>query len=302
MAIPQYQEFMSPTLEVFADGKEKENSEVYQSIITKMNFSEDDLAELLPSGIQSVVRNRLNWAIYYMYRAGLLEKIKMGLYKISSSGKKALHDKKKINNDYLSQFETFRKFQEKSSKNDTTSKLSVIKQDQSQDPREKIETAIKEINEKIQTDILEQLKQVDPVHFERIVLGLMISMGYGGNRSDAAQMTKKSHDGGIDGIINEDKLGLDKIYLQAKRYTDGKVNSKEMQYFVGALKNNQSNKGIFITTSEFDSKAIEMAKNNNIITIDGYKLSQLMLDYNVGVICRSAIEIKELDLSYFSED
>lgn len=298
MSIPQYQEFMNPVLQAFADGQPKQPSEAETFIVPILKLSQEDLSTLLPSGAQTIVRNRVQWALYYMYRAGLLEREKRGSYKISLLGKEALNKNIKINNDYLSQFEGFRKFQEKSGPTKTRQKSDK----QELDPSEKITTAIEEINLKVQYDLLDQLKAVDPVYFERIILDLMVKMGYGGSRAEAAEMTKRSHDGGIDGIIKEDILGLDKIYLQAKRYAEGKVNSKEMRYFLGALSENNSNKGVFITTSEFDSKAIEMANKSNIILIDGQKLTSLMLQYNVGVLTKETIEIKELNLSYFSED
>jgi restriction system protein len=300
--LPNYQIFMTPVLEGFSDKKEKKVKEVEIYVSQKMNLTQEQMDEIIPSGTQTVLRNRIAWAAFHLYKAGLLERVKRGHYKITSLGEKALSNKEEITNEYLMKYESFRKFRNSSSL-EMPDKVEVrIIAPEEQDPQTKIFSALKEIDSKIQDDLLDQLKKVDPVYFERIVLDLMIAMGYGGSRYEAAEMTKKNHDGGIDGIINEDPLGLDKIYLQAKRYTDGKVNSKEMQYFVGALKNHQSNKGVFIATSEFDAKSREMAQKNNIILIDGKELTKLMLRYNVAVVTREKIEIKELDLSYFDED
>jgi len=302
MSIPQYQEFMNPVLEAFKDGESKERSTVETFIIPILNLSEKDLQELVPSSTQTIVSNRVSWAMYYMYRAGLLERVKRGVYKITNSGKQTLSTGAKINNEYLYQFEGFRKFQEKTSIGKGASD-SVVMSTQDVDPTTRINNAVQEINLKTRDELLDKLKKVDPVYFEKICLDLMKAMGYGDyNPEESAEMTPKSHDGGIDGIINEDALGLDKIYIQAKRYSDTKVCAKEMRNFLGALTERQSKKGIFITTSEFDRKSIEMAAKQNIILIDGEKLTKLMLNYNVAVLTKEKYEIKELNLSYFGED
>lgn len=290
MAIPQYQDFMTPVLTAFQDNKPKNHSEVERIVVPQLHLTKEDCAQLLPSGTQTIVRNRLSWAIYYMYRAGLLQQKKRGVYIITEEGKKALQSGKTINNTFLEQFSSFQVFQNKTNKEEN-------KQEET-DPATRISNAIEEFNKRTQLELLEQLKTVDPVFFEKICLQLMQSMGYG----EKVSLTPKSHDGGIDGIINEDVLGLDKIYLQAKRYSTNKVNEKEMRDFVGALTLSQTQKGVFITTSDFDKKAIDMAARKNIILIDGDKLTSLMIRYNVGVQTKETYQIKELDLSFFSED
>lgn len=290
MAIPQYQDFMTPVLTAFQDNKPKNHSEVERIVVPQLHLTKEDCAQLLPSGTQTIVRNRLSWAIYYMYRAGLLQQQKRGVYIITKEGKKALQSGKTINNAFLEQFSSFQVFQNKTNKEEN-------KQEET-DPATRISNAIEEFNKRTQLELLEQLKTVDPVFFEKICLQLMQSMGYG----EKVSLTPKSHDGGIDGIINEDVLGLDKIYLQAKRYSTNKVNEKEMRDFVGALTLSQTQKGVFITTSDFDKKAIDMAARKNIILIDGDKLTSLMIRYNVGVQTKETYQIKELDLSFFSED
>lgn len=290
MAIPQYQDFMTPVLAAFKDNKPKNHSEVENIVAPQLHLTKEECSQLLPSGTQTIVRNRLSWAIYYMYRAGLLQQLKRGVYIITEEGKKALQSGKTINNAFLDQFSSFQEFQNKTKKEEN-------KQEET-DPATRISNAIEEFNKRTQLELLEQLKTVDPVFFEKICLQLMQAMGYG----EKVSLTPKSHDGGIDGIINEDVLGLDKIYLQAKRYSTNKVNEKEMRDFVGALTLSQTQKGVFITTSYFDKKAIEMAARKNIILIDGDKLTTLMIRYNVGVQTKETYQIKELDLSFFSAD
>lgn len=290
MAIPQYQDFMTPVLAAFKDNKPKNHSEVENIVTPHLHLTKEECSQLLPSGTQTIVRNRLSWAIYYMYRAGLLQQLKRGVYIITKEGKKALQSGKTINNAFLDQFSSFLEFQNKTKKEES-------KQEET-DPATRISNAIEEFNKRTQLELLEQLKTVDPVFFEKVCLLLMQAMGYG----EKVSLTPKSHDGGIDGIINEDVLGLDKIYLQAKRYNTNKVNEKEMRDFVGALTLSQTQKGVFITTSYFDKKAIEMAARKNIILIDGDKLTSLMIRYNVGVQTKETYQIKELDLSFFSED
>lgn len=289
MAIPQFQDFMTPALAAFKNGQAKNYNDIENIVAPQLNLTDEDRRQRLPSG-QKIVRNRLNWAIQYMYRAGLLQQQKRGIYIITEEGKKALQTGKTINNAFLEQFSSFQAFQNKTNKEEN-------KQEET-DPATRISNAIEEFNKRTQLELLEQLKTVDPVFFEKICLQLMQSMGYG----EKVSLTPKSHDGGIDGIINEDVLGLDKIYLQAKRYSANKVNEKEMRDFVGALTLSQTQKGVFITTSYFDKKAIDMAARKNIILIDGDKLTSLMIRYNVGVQTKETYQIKELDLSFFSED
>ncbi len=296
MSIPPYQYFMTPALKALGDKKLKSVKSVEEIVVKSLSINKEDLEQLLPSGTQTIVRNRTNWALYYMFRAGLLDREKRGFYKITDLGLKALNENVEINNSYLEKFDSFNEFrngEDVKEKIDVNNELS---------PNEQINSALDSINNKLQNDILEKIRNVDDVYFERIILDLLVKMGYGGNREDAAEMTKKSHDGGIDGIIKEDPLGISKIYMQAKKYTNEKVHSKEMRYFLGSLRENNSSKGIFVTASDFDPKAIEMASKGNIILINGKQLAKLMLQYNIGVINKQTIEIKEINLSYFDDE
>jgi len=300
MSIPNFEVFMNPILKTFKDGKEKRLKDILQIVIEELNISKAETEILLPSGRETIVKNRAQWAIYYMKRAGLLENSQRGIYKITELGNKTLHDNAKINREYLSQFDSFNKFTESFGVSQKTS--NAIEDNTYLDPNTKINRAVEELNQKLQIDLLAKVKSMDPVDFERMLLDLLVAMGYAGGKRENAELTQKSHDGGIDGIIKEDALGLDKIYVQAKRYADNNVNPKEMQNFIGALTINKSNKGVFITTSEFADKSEKMAEQNKIVLIDGQKLTNLMIAYNVGVIPRDKIEIKEVDIAYFDED
>ena len=292
MAIPNYQEFMLPTLEVIADGQEHKNSDVVQAVAKKLNLTEEDMQEMLPSGNQQTYYNRAGWARTYLKKAGLLEYPFRGFMQITETGKSVMVNKPlKIDNRFLSQFEQFNQF-----KNNRNNEISETKEDEIftdiHTPDEIFEVAEKEYINSLKQDLLDALKKVDPVRFERIVLDLMEKMNYG-----IGEMTKRSHDGGIDGIINEDELGLQKIYLQAKRYSENKVNEKEIQNFVGALDCSDTNKGVFITTSYFCEKAQKKAaaaKNKIIRLINGEELVTLMIRYNLGVQTKKTYTIKEL--------
>ncbi|MBD5402319.1 restriction endonuclease [bacterium] len=300
MAIPNYQEFMLPTLEVIADGQEHKNSNVVQAVAKILNLTEEDMQEMLPSGNQQTYYNRAGWARTYLKKAGLLEYPSRGFMQITEAGRSVMANKPlKIDNKFLSQFEQFDQF-----KNNRNNEILETKEDEiftdTHTPDEIFEVAEKEYFNSLKQDLLDALKKVDPVRFERIVLDLMEKMNYG-----IGEMTKRSHDGGIDGIINEDELGLQKIYLQAKRYSENKVNEKEIQNFVGALDCSDTNKGVFITTSYFCEKAQKKAlaaKNKIIRLINGEELVTLMIRYNLGVQTKKTYTIKRVDEDYLTGD
>lgn len=300
MAVPNYQEFMLPTLEVIVDGQEHKNSDVVQAVARILNLTDEDMQEMLPSGNQQTYYNRAGWARTYLKKAGLLEYPSRGVMKITEAGKSVLQNKPaKIDNNFLAKFDSFNHF-----KNNVNVKNEENVQDEiltdSHTPDEIFEVAEKEYLNSLKQDLLEALKKVDPVRFERIVLDLMEKMNYG-----TGSMTKLSHDGGIDGIVNEDELGLQKIYLQAKRYSENKVNEKEIQNFVGALGCSIVSKGVFITTSFFDERAkrkAEAAQGKVVRLIDGDELVTLMIKYNLGVQPKRTFTIKRLDEDYLTGD
>ena len=302
MAVPDFQSLMNPILNLY----EKKNVElrprdIEDEIAKLFNLSEEDKKEMIPSNIETILRNRVNWAVYYLFRAGLLDRPKRGFYKISEAGVKENKAGNKINIGYLKKFPSFVDFSNiENNKNSDSNNM--IEVGESQTPDEMISKAQALYSDNLQNELLQKLKQVDPVKFERIVLQLMEKMNYG-----VGSMTKLSHDGGIDGIIDEDELGLEKIYLQAKRYFDNKVNEKEMQNFAGALSCSPVRKGVFITTSYFDEKAKKKAEDASkkglvIRLINGDELTKLMIKHNIGVQIKTKIEIKKLDEDFFAED
>jgi len=301
MAVPGFQEMMYPVLQIYSDGQIYRPSEVEPKIVSIMNISEEDRQLLLPSEVQTIVQNRVNWAIYDLYRAGLLTRVKHGAYQITKMGYEELKQTTAFSIQYLKKYKSFADFQ----KAKTPTEIIDNKQEEMQeviaDPETRMKTAFDEINRKLEDDLLDALRQVKPVGFEQIVLTLFEKMGYG-----EAFETPRSHDGGIDGIINQDELGLDKIYFQAKRYAEAnKVHEKEMRDFIGALASSSVSKGVFITTSSFDRKALESAAKvagKVILTIDGEKLVKLCIKHNVGAKRRrSPYEIKEIDNDYLSD-
>ena len=300
MAVPDFQSLMNPVLNLY----EKKNVElrprdIEDEIAELFNLSEEDKNQMIPSNIETILRNRVNWAVYYLFRAGLLDRPKRGYYKISEAGVQENKTGNKINIGYLKKFPSFVDFSNIENKKNSDAE-NIIETDECQTPDEMISKAQALYSDNLQSELLEKLKQVDPVKFEKIVLQLMEKMNYG-----IGSMTKMSHDGGIDGIIDEDELGLEKIYLQAKRYSDNKVNEKEMVYFIGALTRAKVQKGVFITTSEYSEKAVKAAKesaNLRIKLVDGEELTKLMIKHNLGVQVKTTIEIKKIDEDFFSEE
>ena len=244
MAVPDFQSLMNPVLNLY----EKKNVElrphdIEDEIAELLNLSEEDKNKMIPSKIETTLHNRVKWSVYYLFRAGLLEKPKRGYYQISKAGVQENKTGNKINIEYLRKFPSFVDFINIKNKKVSKSE-NITENNEHQTPDEMISKAQALYSDNLQSELLEKLKQVNPIKFERIVFKLMEKMNYG-----TGSMTQKSHDGGIDGIIDEDELGLEKIYLQAKRYSDNKVNEKEMQNFAGALGCSTVRKGVFITTS-----------------------------------------------------
>jgi restriction system protein len=303
--IPDYQTLMLPLLKVVSDGREYKFGDVVELLAQQFQLTEEERKELLPSGTAFLFSNRVGWSRTYLKKAGLLEAPKRGIMAISERGKKVLAENlTEISAQYLNRFPEFIQF--KLSKDDTdtgtlaTNEIDVSKKET---PEELIEYGYKNIRKSIEQEILLKLKSVSPSFFEKIVVELLVKMGYGGSIQDAGKAIGKSGDEGIDGTIKEDKLGLDVIYIQAKRW-EGVVGRPELQKFVGALAGQGAKKGIFITTSGFTKEALEYSPKNEIkiVLIDGEKLSQYMIDYNLGVSVQNTYEIKKIDTDYFEED
>lgn len=307
MAIPEFNEIKAPALDFFADGKPHKTGEIFKVVGEQLKLSDQDYAELLPSGTQSRWHNRANWACYDLYRAGLLDRIQKGVYVISELGKKVAAERPPIiDREYLMQFPKFVEFINKTNKRtdseaeEGTSQASINQLHQSSTPEEQMAAIAETLKNNLAAELLDQIMEMDPFRFEKVVLDLLLAMGYGGSREEAAEVGKGVNDGGIDGLINEDRLGLDRIYVQAKRWQNS-VGRPEIQNFVGALAGRHANKGIFITTSDFSSGALEYARNlpQRVIMINGQRLADLMIEHNIGVSKVYSHEIKRVDSDYF---
>ena len=299
MAVPEFQKFHLPLLQACADGKVHRSKEMVNPMAKQLDLSEEDIAELLPSGTQTKLKNRIQWALYDLFRAGLLHRPVKGKYSISLEGRALLKDPpSRIDRKFLSKYTSFQEFQSKTNIVPNTDDLPV-----NLTPDEQIESAYRGLNETLISDLNAQTAVINPYRFEQLVIDLLFAMGYGGSREEAARVTEKSADEGIDGVIDQDRLGLDVIYVQAKRWKD-QVGRKEIQSFVGALAGKQANKGVFITTSNFSSHARDYAHSvsQKVILIDGTRLAELMIEHNIGVSIKRTLQIKRIDSGYFEDD
>ena len=309
--IPDYQSLMLPLLKYVSDGKVHHIQDAISVLAKQLNLNEEDLNEWLPSKSQKKFYNRVYWAKAHLKMAGVLENKDKGQFKITNRGIEILKDNPEfVNVKYLSnKFEDYKNLissYRKIDVNKITSSDKEIETDDTyleQTPEEQIELGYQKIRTSLLIDILNKLKSVHPSFFEKIVVGLLVKMGYGGSIQDAGKAIGKSGDEGIDGIIKEDKLGLDVIYVQAKRW-GGVVGRPELHKFVGALAGQGAKKGIFITTSSFTKEAKDYTPKNEtkIVLIDGEKLSQYMMDHNLGVSVQNTYEIKKIDSDYFEEE
>lgn len=301
--IPNYQQFMRPFLEVAyaAEGKEVKLRDVINELADKFNLSEEEKEETLPSGNQSVLDNRVGWARTYLSKAGLLEVTRRAHFVITERGVKALQDiGAVIDNKYLKQFDEFIAFKEQ--KNDTIETISDLEATDEVTPDEALRAAYKKINDTLTEDILNRTRKVTPDFFEDLLIKLLLAMGYGGTGEGAAHALGKSGDNGIDGVIDQDPLGVDQIYIQAKRYAQGNnIGSGDIRDFFGALNLKKAQKGIFITTSDFTPSASQTAKDlgMRIVLINGAELAKLMLRYNIGSRDEQVLHLKKIDEEFF---
>jgi restriction system protein len=303
MAIPDFQSVMLPLLNFAADKQEHSLQDAVDSLAIKFELTSEERQELLPSGKQTRFDNRVAWARSYFKQAGLVENTRRGFFKISNRGLDLLKtNPRKINTKLLEQFPEFIEF--RSVRKDINEVQPVlIDEPDKQTPEEQLENAYKILSDGLASEIIQQVKTCSPAFFERLVVELLLAMGYGGTRAGAGRAIGQSGDGGIDGIIDEDKLGLDSIYIQAKRW-EGTVGRPEIQKFVGALQGNRAHKGVFITTSEFTKDAQEYVKNisNKVVLINGFSLAKLMIENDVGVSTTSTYKVKKIDSDYFVDE
>lgn len=312
MSIPDFQTVMLPLLRFVSDGKEHHVRDAVEALAEEFGLSETERAELLPSGKYPTFNSRISWAGSYLKAAELIERPRRGYMRITARGRSALKEAPaRIDLKYLERYPEFVAFYEKARGDSSKSsgpprtisegdgeKAEAI----ARTPFETIEEAHRALRDSLADEILQQIKACSPAFFELLVVDVLVSMGYGGTRREAGRAIGKSGDEGIDGIINEDRLGLDVIYIQAKRW-EGTVSRPEIQKFVGALHGQKARKGIFITTSTFSKQATEYASNieNNVVLIDGETLAGLMIDHDVGTASVSTYEIKRIDSDYFEE-
>jgi restriction system protein len=302
MAIPDYQTCMLPLLKFAESGRDYLVREAVESLANQFNLTQSERAELLPSGQQAVFHNRVGWARSYLKKAGLLESPKRGILKITARGLGVLSKRpERIDVKYLKQFPEFNDFINSTRAEDADHNLSSA-ESQQQTPEEILELAHQSIRKELAQEILVKILSCSPTFFENLVVELLVKMGYGGSRRDAGERIGQSGDGGIDGIIKEDRLGLDAIYIQAKRW-QGSVGRPEIQKFVGALQGQRAKKGVFITTSTFTQDAVSYASNidTKVVLIDGQLLSSLMTDFDVGVSVSASYVVKKIDSDYFEE-
>lgn len=300
MAVPDFQSFFRPLLELASDGKEHSMSEARETISKNMKISESDLAEMLPSGRQSMFDNRVAWAKSYFTQAKVLESPRRGFFKITERGQELLKEKhERIDVKILKRFPEFVEFH---SAKPERGEVATTSEEATQTPEEILEKSYQSIRNDLSSTILTKVKGNTPRFFEQLVIDLMISLGYGGSRQDAGKSIGQSGDEGIDGIIKEDKLGLDVIYIQAKRW-EGTVGRPEIQKFVGALHGKRAKKGVFITTGKFSQDAVSYVEtiDPKVILIDGRQLADLMIDHNLGVSTSNTYELKKMDGDYFEE-
>jgi len=304
MAVPDFQSLMLPILQIAGDGQEHTSAEASERMIQQFKLSEGDLRELLPSGRQSKYANRIGWATTYLRKTKLLEGTGRGRFRITERGRAVLSDNpSRVDLKYLSRFPELASFRGDIAQEQPDNGEVIIASAVSQTPREVLEASYQVLRRELAQELLERIKSKPPIFFERLVVELLVAMGYGGSLKDAGQAIGRSGDGGIDGVIKEDRLGLDYIYIQAKRW-DGTVGRPVVQAFAGSLDEQKARKGVMIATSTFSQDARRFVERieKKIVLIDGEQLAQLMIEYNVGVAVEQTYTVKKIDLDYFEEE
>jgi restriction system protein len=304
MSIPNYETFMLPALRLLADGRAERRANLSTAVADTLGVSDEDRALMLPSGKAPVYKSRVGWALTYLKQAGLVQTLSRGEYEITERGREVLARKlSKIDSNLLLEFAEFRAFRERSGaeiKNAMDTHTDVAIRNES--PDETLERSYQTLRASLVSQLVETLRGVSPARFENIVIDVLAAMGYGGGREGAAHAVGRSGDGGIDGVIEEDRLGLDSIYVQAKRW-EANIGRPHVQAFAGALQGHRARKGVMITTSDFTADAKAYAENlsTRIVLIDGVRLAEMMIDHNVGVSAEATYIVKQIDSDYFEE-
>ena len=304
MPIPTYDQLLRPLLEI-AKNADITRRSATDAMIREFKLSPEEAERRLPSGGATYIRNRVGWAMSFLTKGGLIAKVAPKTYRATEAGKEFLSNHPQAI--LVSDLEAIPGWEEawntKAKKREAAGLAATeAPLETTSTPYERIETAFAELRETLVADLQSQLAKVDPFRFEQVVLDLLVAMGYGGSVKEAAAVTRKTGDEGIDGVINEDRLGLDVIYIQAKRWK-GNVGRQEIQNFVGALAGKKASKGVFITTSSFNDNAMDYATSlqQKVILIDGRRLAELMIEHNIGVAEEHAYRIKKIDSDYFDE-
>jgi restriction system protein len=306
MTMPTFEQIMPVILDLAFEKDQIAIRKCINTIADRFNLTQEERERTLSSGKQKVLYNRAYWASFDLLKSGLLEKRQRGIYAITELGQQIYStDREKLSRQYLLRFQEFADWINGVKTDNGDSSPVEVKNDVTLTPQERIEKAHRELNEVLKTDLMERILECSPEFFEKLIIDLMIGMGYGGSLKEAAEHVGKSNDGGIDGVINEDQLGLDRIYLQAKRYVEGNtVGRQALQGFAGSLLGRGANKGVFVTTSSFTKGAVEYVENlpQRIVLIDGNELTSLMIQYGVGVRMEQVFEIMKADEDYYIEE
>jgi restriction system protein len=307
MPIPDYQSIMLPLLQFVADGEERRSRDSVAALAQHFNLTQAEIDTLLPSGQDYLFGNRLGWARTYLKKAGLIEYPSRGKFRITDEGRAVLKEMPaKIDVALLKRYPKFFDFWNGTPVEGTVANPVVATESQAveETPEELIASAHEKLRKQIQSELLSKVMSCSPAYFERLVVRLLTVMGYGGSLADAGSALGRTGDGGIDGEIKEDKLGLDRIYIQAKRWASNNVGSPEVRDFIGALAGKRARKGVLITTSKFSKDAIACASGleKNVILVDGDRLSELMFEYGLGVTTESTYHVKRIENDFFDED
>ncbi|MDQ8207597.1 restriction endonuclease [Coraliomargarita sp. SDUM461003] len=304
MAIPDFQSLMRPLLKAHEDGEEHLNRDLVNGLADLFDLTEEERREMLPSGGARLFDNRVGWAKSHISQAGLLESPRRAVSIITDKGRQVLSQHPdRVDLKILNEFQEYRDFRNRKKQSvESSTSSEEVPDEEEQTPEEALENAYLKVRSQVEADLLALTMSNPPEFLEQVVVDLVVRMGYGGSRKDAGEALGRSGDEGIDGIIKEDPLGLDIIYLQAKRW-EGSVGRPEIQKFAGALQGQRARKGIFITTSTFSSGALEYVSHieSKIILIDGQRLAKLMFNHGIGVASASNYEVKRIDTDYFAE-
>lgn len=304
MPVPDFQTIMRPLLVALDDGQDHAIAAVRAHLAAEFKLTEAEMQEQLPSGRAKTFGNRVGWATTYLYRCGLISRPKRSVYKITDRGREVLkQNPTRVDLKVLSQFSEFNEFRQAKSHSDGDTTPSKIAAASEQTPEEQIDAAYAELRSALAAEVLDRILDKTPEFFEQLVLDMLHGMGYGGQREDAARRLGMSGDEGVDGVIREDELGLDLIYVQAKKWSNP-VGRPEIQKFFGALHGQRATKGVFITTSTFTAEAVKYADSvtPRVILVDGKELARLMISHGVGVTVARTYELKRVDLDYFVAD